>query len=119
MFLGLTDFSRKRSALEALGFYIVYFLLGLMLGAIAGGIGALLVGGKEAATATGLRWGAAAAPVFTLLLGGAVCVRKSLPVGYYFVVALGALLALFAGNLLGLIPVAFLTTRPVRPATSN
>jgi hypothetical protein len=43
----------------------------------------------------------------------AVCIKKSLGFGYYLLVILAAALAFFGGgSLLGLIPVAFLTTRP-------
>ncbi len=61
----------------------------------------------------GMRAGTVAGVVYVAIVSTAICIRKSLGFGWYVLaIFLSPILAVFGGVLLGLIPTAFLTTRP-------
>src|SRR3990172_1890459 len=86
MFKNLTDFTYKRNRKEAIGFYIAYFILIVLLGGLSGGIVGLIINQQDS-YAVGFR------------------------VGNIVLIPLSGLLAYFGGALLGLIFVTYLTTR--------
>lgn len=111
MFKNLFDFSYKRSALEAFGFYLAYFFLIILGAMLAGGlIGAIF---PSSASVYGYRLGLTVAVGACVYLSSIVLVKKNLlkNYGYLLLVILSGILALFGGGLLGLIPAAFLSTR--------
>lgn len=116
MFKNLTDFSFKRSLLQACGFYLAYLLLGIILGGIIGGLaGALFVKENtfQAGYEIGSRFGLFVAIAYSVGVGFLVLIRKRLLGNFLFLILalLGGILALVGGGFLGLIPAAFLTTR--------
>lgn len=109
MFSDIFKLHIKRTALQALGFYIAYLLLLIIVCAIAGAIAGTLSGGGFQA---GLEIGQFIAILSCLILGFAILKQKStFSLGYVLLALLAGVLAALGGGLLGLIPVAFLTTR--------
>lgn len=80
-----------------------------LLGGVVGGLSA----SEEVAFETGLRLGYFAAVTFSLVLGFLVAKSKKILGNFvnWILIVIGGILALFGGALLGLIPVAYLTTR--------
>jgi hypothetical protein len=112
MFKDLMSFEMVRTPVQALGFYIAYLLIGILIGALLGGVGATVMGATGSnAAAVGLQWGAISAIAYSFVIGAVIVVKKKLGLGYYALFLLGAVLAIFGGGILGLLPAAFLTTR--------
>jgi len=112
----LFDFSYRRSAVQAIGFYVVYFLIGIAISAVVGMLAAGLSGasGFEEGFKVGSQVGNVVAVIFSLGLSIAILRAKGL---FHNVLALVVLVfsgigAAVLGLFLGLIFVAFLTTRP-------
>lgn len=114
MFRRLTDFRYTRTAVEAIGFYLAYGIGGILaIAAVAGFAGTIdpSFGFNE-----GLILGAILATVVSAVLSFFILRAKSLlgnPL-YVTIAALSVVGSIVAGLILGLIFVAFLTTR--RPA---
>lgn len=118
MFSHLSDFGYKRSGKEALGFYLAYLFLALILGGMAGGLLAVIVPMPEnpdAAFELGVRAGTFTSFVATLVVGFLVLKGKKMQKDFLgiFLVILGGLLALLIGGIASFIPIAYLTTRPI------
>ncbi len=114
MFSNLTAFAMVRTGKQALGFYIVYLVIAIIVGGIAGGLGGLITSAAQEPVdmQVGVKWGAAAAVVYVILIGMIIVIRKKLGIGYVILALVGGLLALLGGGVLGLIPAALMTTRP-------
>ena len=114
MFSNLTAFAMVRTGKQALGFYIVYLVIAIIVGGIAGGLGGLITSAAQEPVdmQVGVKWGAAAAVVYVILIGMIIVIRKKLGIGYVILALVGGLLALVGGGVLGLIPAALMTTRP-------
>ena len=116
MFKNLTDFSIQRTKGQAFGFWLSFFILGALLGFVTSLIAAKLAGVGEFKEAyeMGLRIGRPFGAVYVLTLSTLICNKKSLGFGWYIVALfVSPILAIFATLSVGLIPVAFLTTRPM------
>lgn len=110
MFKNLTNFGYQRSVKDAIGFYIAYLVLIIMIGALFGGI----LGAATQIDNVGLGAGTIVAVIVSLTLSFLILKRKK-SLGKFSFIALAllsGLLAIFLGGLAGLIPVAYLTTRP-------
>lgn len=105
------DFGKVRNWKGATLFYLGYLLLALLLGFLFGGLAGALTASNS--FEAGQRAGIIVGVVLTLVLGYLVLYEKKQlrNFGYWMLVLLGGILALFGGGLLGLIPVSFLTTR--------
>lgn len=112
MFKKLTDFSYKRNTLEALGFYIAYLIIltvsAFIIGAVLG-----TATGNEDNFAFGAKIGVIFAIIAILCLSFVVLSKKKLTNNFSYLLLglLSGVLAYFGGGLLGLIPVAYLTTK--------
>lgn len=106
MFNKLLDFKYKRDSKQAVGFYLSFLLLNLVIGGVFGGLF-----GHDISTgaAYGL-WGAiiTQAVIGTLLLMNRNRYKNLM---YIILVLLSLLLTKFGGALFGLIPLAYLTTK--------
>lgn len=115
MFVKLTDFKRKRTGREAFGFYLAYLVLIVLAAAIAGGLFGAAAGGsnRDLAYETGQNMGTIVAVAVCLYLSFTVLTQKKLTKNFGFILVglLSGLLAVLGGGALGLIPVAFLTTK--------
>lgn len=109
MFLNLAKFEINRSGKQAVGFYIAYLFLGMLLGAVVGTIAGSLTSGDP------FQAGFIAGNIFAIIMCGflatIVSLKKSLlSFKTFFLIAITVLLSIFIGALGGLIPVAYLTT---------
>ena len=111
MFIKLTDLSFKRDLKQAIGFYIAYLLLLIILSAVLGGVYALATG--QDSLEAGVTFGTTIAIVSSLVLSFAIIFKKNLLTNYLFIVValLSGVIAFIGGGLLGLIPAAFLSTK--------
>jgi hypothetical protein len=110
MFKGLVNFGLERTGKQALGFYLAYLFLSIILGALTGGIYGAITGDQS--FEGGLRAGQIMAIFYCLGLAIAVANNKGLFSSFksiLLVVTSGAL-AVFIGALGGLIPIAYLST---------
>ena len=115
MFRRLTDLGYQRSLVEAIGFYLVYLILGIVVAAALGAVaGPLAVASGGSDFDGGMLVGTIFAIIACPVLSFAVLVKKGLlgHVGYVLVAVLSVAGAAVAGLIVGLIFVAFLTTRP-------
>jgi len=111
MFKNLTNFVYKRNVKEAIGFYIAYLVLVILVAMVLGGIFELVTGDES--FEFGLRIGNVVAIIASVGLFFLILKKKNLMgrFGYIILGLISGLLAFYGGGLLGLIPVAFLTTR--------
>lgn len=110
MFNHLVDFGFKRSVWQAVGFYFAYLLFVILLAVLASGIASVNYEdnfslGRQIGTITGT---IAIFGLGILVLKGK---KRLTHFGYLCLVILSGIFAVFWGGLLGLIPIAFLTTR--------
>ena len=117
VFNQLTNFAYQRNWKEAVGFYVAYLLLMIIVGAVLGGVGGNLFVSPASDFSMGfnfgVRIGTVAAIVLTLVLCFLVLKKKNLlnHFGFIILAILSGLLAVLGGGILGLIPVAYLTTK--------
>lgn len=109
MFKNLANFSLCRTKLEALGFYLAYLFLGILLGALGGSISYIATGTSEASA----HMGQIIAIVYVAILALTVFQKKRLlnHFGYWVLLVVAVFMSVFGGAMLGLIPIAFLMTR--------
>ncbi|MFW5808422.1 MAG: hypothetical protein ACOCWH_05165 [Spirochaetota bacterium] len=112
MFKNLTVFEYTRSVKEAIGFYLAYLLLFIVVGAVFGAVASFVT--TMDPVAAGTRAGMLVAFLLTAYLAFSLLRRKRLlnNFGFILLALLSVLLALILGGIGGLIPVAYLTTRP-------
>ena len=108
MFENLTNFKSVRSLSNAIGFYLAYLFIGLLLGAIAGGVAGFFsdINGSMIA-------GNIIAIPYVITIGLIVTNSKNLGFSYYALSIAAGILALFGGALLGLIPSAYISTMQI------
>lgn len=116
MFNNLVDFSYKRNWKEAVGFYLAYLVLGVILAAIAGGLSSFFseIGTFEQGYNQGVKAGSVTGVIFCLLISIVLLKQKKLFInfGYIILALLGVILSLLGGLLFGLMIPAYLTTKP-------
>ena len=116
MFKNLMDFGYQRTAKEAFGFYLAYLLLiAVVCGVLSGLIGFVVADSGTFAEGfkKGVRIGAPIAVCIVLTISFTILAKKKRlsHFGYLLLALLSGALSLLGGGLLGLIPVAVLTTR--------
>jgi hypothetical protein len=120
VFRHLTDYEYRRSPLEVVGFYIAWWLLLSVAGAIIGAIGADIsyqIGAPSGST-VGTVLGVVLAVIASVALSAAILSSKS-ALGHpgYLLLALASILgAVPFGSVVGLLAPAFLSTRAPRIA---
>ncbi len=113
MFQHLTDFAYQRTKKQALGFYIGYLALIMVIGGV---IGIFIQATSPSQKDTGSTIHSVASLLailapFLLALTVAVAKRIYTQVFVVFMIILSGVFGSIAGGMLGLIPVAYLTTR--------
>lgn len=108
MFKQLQNLSVQRTIKNALGFYIAYCVLGIILGLIAGSISTFF---ELETGAQQYRSGILLGVSYISLLAVTVYLKKKLPLLNLFFVALALPLSFFGGVILGMLPIAYLTTK--------
>jgi len=109
MFQDLMDFGLRRTALQALGWYLIYFLIGVAIGFVIGGIVGLASGGKMDVVG-GI--GIISAVIYHIVVGILLLAKRPKDAINILLVVAAIPLSMFLGALGGLIPLAYLTTRP-------
>lgn len=109
-FHSLFDLGYKRSVRQAIAFYFTYFVGFLCMGFLIGFITSDVFGGSTQAT---YFVGAIAAVIACTGLAMSICVKKSILKSFKSVglIILTLVSSVILGALLGLIPIAYLTTR--------
>ena len=112
MFRRLTDFGYPRTFQEAVGFYLAYFILLIAVAILAAGIYRLV--DSSAGWREGARVGNLIATVTCLGLSFLILRAKAGGASFLYILltVVSGILALFVGGLGGLVPVAYLSTRP-------
>ena len=115
MFAGIFDFGRRRTGLQALGWYLVFLLIFLPIGGIAGLVAASFNGasGFGEGYQAGARVGPFVGIVYVTGVAIALLWRRDKDPLSLALIVLGVALSFVLGAMGGLIPLAFLTTRPV------
>ncbi len=123
MFKNIANFSYRRNGKEAFGFYLAYLFFTMLLGGLAGGIYEIIhrssirsLNFKEGFVEgfkAGIPIGHLASVLFLIVLSIIILKQKRLLRHYGFLVlAIGSGIAtILIGSIVGLIPLAFLTTR--------
>jgi hypothetical protein len=109
MFGEIMNFNYQRSAKQAFGWYLMYVLVGIVIG----GVSAYLAGVFNPDFDQGYNVGRFSAVPFNILLGTLLIWHRKKDAPNLLLVLAGAILSSFAGALGGLIPLAFLSSRPV------
>ena len=111
MFRFIGDFKRQRSAIEALGFYVFYLVVGVVASALTGYIAFLI--DPSVGFAEGLRIGNGVAIIVSFVLSFAIARAKGRldHAGYLAAIVVSGVGGALGGVLLGLILPAFLSTR--------
>jgi|SRR6516165_3953969 hypothetical protein len=109
MFKNLTDYKRKRTLKEAIGFYQAYCVLIVLLAMITSLSTPIIANTKGAAGIVGR----VVAIVLCLFLSFSIVTKKKKSGNflYLMLVIASGFLGYFGGALLGLIPAAYLTTK--------
>lgn len=110
----MTKFRRAKPRGSALLFYLGYGLLTLLLSGVVGGSGHVVL---NLSLQTSLILGNSLSVLFCLGLGVLILQSKGHldHFGYWCVVLMAGILAFFMNGLLGMVPIAFLTTRSPAP----
>lgn len=114
MFLELTNFAYDRTKLQAVGFYIVYLVVSVVVSDMLGGVVALFSGNADNIIFS--RYVARFIEAgISVWLGVTILTRKNLLLTSrkYGLLGLSFILAIGFGGLLSLIPAAYFTTRKV------
>jgi len=116
MFKELFNFGFKRTSAQAFGFYIAWVvLIALAGGAVSAVLGAVFLGGSDSFS-TGFQFGERVGGVVAILMCTAVAItviaarKKTKSFGAWIAVLFAAFLSVFGGALLGVIPIAYLST---------
>jgi hypothetical protein len=112
MFAEIMNFNYQRSAKQAFGWYLMYLLVGLVIGAVSGYLAGLFVKADEGFNIGRLAGQFSAVPL-NILLGTLLIWHRKKDAPNLLLVLAGVLLSALAGALGGLIPLAFLSNRPV------
>jgi uncharacterized membrane protein YeaQ/YmgE (transglycosylase-associated protein family) len=114
MFAEIMNFNYRRSAKQAFGWYLMYLLVGIVIGAVSGYLAGIFTkGGFNEGFDVGRMAGQFSAVPFNILLGTLLIWHRKKDTPNLLLVLAGAILSAFAGALGGLIPLAFLSNRPV------
>ena len=107
MFSNLTNFGYKRSAKEAVGFYLAYLGMLLLFAMLLGGVAGFIF---KISYMQGVLIGAVVAIIASIALATIVVKSKYQlnNFGYLILILLSGVLAIFIGGIGGLIPVAYL-----------
>jgi len=113
MFAEIMNFNYRRSAKQAFGFYLMYLLIGLVIGSVCGYLAGLFTQGFDEGFNIGRLAGQFSAVPYNILLGTLLIWHRKKDAPNLLLVLAGVMLSAIAGAIGGLIPLAFLSSRPV------
>jgi hypothetical protein len=115
MFGEIMNFNYQRSAKQAFGWYLMYFLVGVVIAVVSTYLAGLFT--KDLDFNEGFNFGLSigkfSAVPFNILLGTLLIWHRKKDAPNLLLVLAGAILSAIGGALGGLIPLAFLSNRPV------
>jgi uncharacterized membrane protein YeaQ/YmgE (transglycosylase-associated protein family) len=112
MFHEIMNFNYQRSGKQGFGWYLMYLLIGLVIGAVCGYLAGLFVKEDEGFHIGRLAGQFSAVP-YNILLGTLLIWHRKKDAPNLLLVLAGALLSTISGAIGGLIPLAYLSSRPV------
>jgi hypothetical protein len=107
------NFSYRRTALQAVGWYLVFLLIGGLIAVLAAAVASGGGTGFAAALHRGASAGLLAIIPYHVIIGIWLCWGRPKDAANILLLSAGILLSPFFGALGGLIPFAVLTTRPM------
>jgi hypothetical protein len=110
MFAEIMNFNYQRSAKQAFGWYLMYLLVGVVIGAVSGYVAGIA---KDFDVNSSWTAGQLSAVPYNILLGTLLIWHRKKDAPNLLLVLAGVILSLVASALGGLIPLAFLGSRPV------
>lgn len=122
LFASLGDLSYRRNWKQAIAFYVVWFIPAMLGGGVAGMVGTVVLGitDPQEAFRVGVRCGAIWACLYCATFAAAMLWnKKSYSPLSIICLLLAPGLALLGGGLVGLVPVAYLSTLPTPADKGN
>jgi len=113
MFAEIMNFNYQRSAKQAFGWYLMYLLIGIIIGLVAGYIAGIAAKSFSEGFNIGKMAGQISAIPYHIALGTLLIWRRKKDAPNLLLVLGGVVLSVFSGAIGGLIPLAFLSCRPV------
>jgi len=111
MFAEMMNYSYQRSGLQALGFYIIYVLIGTVIGFVSGSLVDFVISNPQEAFRIGFVVGRFSAIPYHILIGTLLIWNRKKDGANVVLLLGGIVLSIPAGALGGMIPFAFLTRR--------
>jgi hypothetical protein len=113
MFKNLMNYGFQRNAMEAIGFYLAHLVLLMIVAVLSAAM--LAVAMQNDAFDFGLKVGSVTAVIFCLGVSFLILKEKELlrSFGFVLLAIIAGMVTLYYGGIVGLIPVAYLTTRPI------
>ena len=112
MFTNLKDFSKHRTLKEAVGFYLAYLILGMLVGALSALVFAPQGNSDAETIQNATRVGMVIAPLYSAAITILVVVKREQKSAVGFLaIGLSLVLGYLGGAMLGLLPASYLTTK--------
>lgn len=109
MFTNLINLEFTRTGKQAIGFYLAFLFLGMILGGLSAGVYALIT--EQNSFSAGAKVGNLVAIAFTLGISSAIVIKKKiLSFKTIALILLSGFFAVILGCIGGLIPAAYLST---------
>jgi hypothetical protein len=112
MFAELMNFSYQRTGLQAFGWYLIYVLIGIVIGFVSGRFVDFVISDPQEAFKIGLTVGQFSAIPYHILVGTLLIWHRKKDGANVLLLLGGIVLSIILGALGGMIPFAFLTRRP-------
>jgi hypothetical protein len=113
MFQEIMNFNYQRSAKQAFGWYLMYLLIGIVIGLVSGYVAAIAAKSFAEGFNIGRMAGQLSAVPYNILLGTLLIWHRPKDAPNLLLVLAGAVLSTISGAIGGLIPLAYLSTRPL------
>jgi hypothetical protein len=113
MFGEIMNFAYQRSGKQAFGWYLMYLLIGLIIGFVSGYVAGIAAKDFNEGFNIGKMAGQLSAVPYNILLGTLLIWHRKKDAPNLLLVLGGVVLSVIGGAILGLIPLSFLSNRPV------
>jgi len=113
MFQEIMNFNYQRSAKQAFGWYLMYLLIGIVIGLVSGYVAAIAAKSFDEGFNIGRMAGQLSAVPYNILLGTLLIWHRQKDAPNLLLALAGAVLSTVSGAIGGLIPLAYLSTRPL------
>jgi hypothetical protein len=107
------NFNYQRSAKQAFGWYLMYLLIGLVIGLVSGYVAGIAAKDFNEGFNVGRMAGQLSAVPYNILLGTLLIWHRKKDAPNLLLVLAGVVLSTISGAIGGLIPLAYLSSRPV------